>query len=164
MISPPSISRVPRGLLGFFGIKNGGRNPDALSSSVQASICLKDWYMNTNRQYARTGVNIAGTAFTAFFAAGVGEYFYVQHASFISSALGAGQTLETVLAIQDASGIRQFAVSDAGRVYGAGEIVSVQARDFWLNPGESLGVYTLQLAAGPIVLPIMTMAFNVLAD
>lgn len=161
-LTPPSINRIPGGLLGFLGIKNGGRNPDALAGYVQGCMDLTDWYLQTNRLYMRTGINIAALNFTNFYTAPPGEFWYIQHASFITSVLGAGQTIQAVPCVQDASGLRQVAVADTPAAATVGAVFSVQARDFWVMPGESLGIYTTQLAAGPIVAPIFTVAFNIL--
>lgn len=163
-LSAPALNRIPRGLLGFLGIKNGGRNPDQLATFVQGEIALFDWYMATNRQYDRAVVSIAAGAWTTFFTVPQGQYWYVQHASFVTNILTAGQTLETVIAIQDAPGLRQFNLSEPLGSRTVGAVYAASARNFWLNPGEALGLYTVQNAAPPFLNTAMTIAYCRLED
>lgn len=153
-----ALNKLPQGLLGFFDIKNGGRYPQSLAQQLQGTADLLAWYANTNRVYFRTGLNIAVLGQTTFFTVPDGEYWYVLHASFVTSVLGAGQTLEGVISFTDAAGIRNILLSENPGARTAGAVYQTQARDFWGGPGDTIGFYATQLAAGPIVAPIMSIA------
>lgn len=158
-LTPPTINKLPEGLLGFLGIKNGGRYPDQLSSTLLPVADLLAWYANTNRQYFRTAINIAALGQTTFFTVPAGEYWYVLHASFITGAMGGGQVLNGFLSFTDAAGLRNIGVNDrAAAAATVGEVFASQARDFWMGPGESIGLYASELAVGPIVAPILSIA------
>lgn len=47
-LPPPPINRHPNGLLDFFGIKNGGRNPQYLLPSLSPTIDLLQHYAQAN--------------------------------------------------------------------------------------------------------------------
>lgn len=64
-VPPPPVNRIPNGLLDFLGIKSGGRNPDALSSGLAATLDLLQWYAYTaseDFQVVRTTGIAAGGA------------------------------------------------------------------------------------------------------
>lgn len=46
----------PQGLLDFFGVKTGGRYPQRLADTLQPTIDLRDWYLESNAlEYALIG-------------------------------------------------------------------------------------------------------------
>lgn len=51
MIGAPPINKLPIGLLGFLGIKNGGRNPDALSPLLAPTWDAVQWYLSQSVVY-----------------------------------------------------------------------------------------------------------------
>ena len=42
---PAGLNAFPPGLLSFFGIKNGGRNPEDLGTILAPTLELRDWYL-----------------------------------------------------------------------------------------------------------------------
>jgi hypothetical protein len=54
-IERPPINQLPRGLLGFLGIKTGGRYPSQLLEQVQPTLDLLYWYGHANAQYVSFG-------------------------------------------------------------------------------------------------------------
>lgn len=160
ILTPPTLNKIPQGLLGFLGIKSGGRYPDSLGSQLVPVADLLLWYANTNREYVRTGINVAALAQTTFFTVPNGEYWYVQNASFVTSALTAGQTFAGKICSTDAAGLRTLIWSDDVPARTAGEVFATHTDGFFLQPGDTLGIYTTQLAAGPIVTPILAVAFS----
>lgn len=50
------IGSIPQGLLDLFAIKNGGQNPDSLTSQLQAQIDLFGFYRLFKEQYFRLGM------------------------------------------------------------------------------------------------------------
>lgn len=51
MIAPPTINRTLRGFLDFFGIKNGGNNPDQVLSAIAPVMDMFQWYAYANATY-----------------------------------------------------------------------------------------------------------------
>jgi len=150
VISPPSINRVPQGLLGFLGIKNGGQYPSALSNTLAPTFDLGECYANTNREYQTASIAVNALGQTNFHTAPIGQYWWVQHASLFTATIGAGAAYAGVLCMIDASGLVTTMLSTVTPAAGPGAVYTSQARDFWLLPGESLGVYTTGLTLGPI--------------
>lgn len=157
-LSPPTLNRIPNGLLGFLGIKNGGSNPAQLSQVLGAGFELFDWYVQTNREYFRTGINLAALGQTTFFTVPNGEWWFVCHASLVTSALGAGQTLQAGISFTDASGVRTIMVGNPPPSRTVGQVFACDSRDFWMGPGDTIGPYVTEIAAGPIVAPVLTLA------
>lgn len=150
MITNPSINRIPQGLLGFLGIKNGGRYPQELSPTLAPVVDLFDHYSNTNREYQTASVAVAALGQTNFHTVPVGQWWYCCHASLFTATIGAGAAYAGVLCMIDASGLVTTMLSSVSPAAGPGAVYTAQARQFWLGPGESLGVYTTGLTAGPI--------------
>jgi hypothetical protein len=162
-LTPPTVNRIPGGLLGFFGIQSGGRNPESISPGLLAQIDLTQWYFGTNRVYLRSSVNIAATFFTPVYQVPLGEHWYCENICYVSPTLGAGQTLETMPCLQDASGTRQNTLIQMPGSRTVGAVYAVTAGGFFMAPGEQLGLYTTQLVAGPVNAGVYTLAYARLA-
>lgn len=149
-----SINRQPGGMLGFLGIKNGGRNPDQLSTVLAPTFDTRELYLRNAIILSRINVAVAAVGFTSAGTVPVGESWYVSNAFVNSQAtLGAGQTIGGMGAAALTDGVA-FSVSrltefnrfTVGQVYAAGPV-----RDYTvLPPGTQLGFYCTDLAAGPI--------------
>lgn len=50
------IQRTPPGLLDYFGIKNGGRNPQSLAEVVAPVLDLDRWYKVSDEEYLTGGI------------------------------------------------------------------------------------------------------------
>ena len=48
------IQNIPQGLLGFFQLKNAGRNPEALTRTLQGVFDLRKWYLLNDTQESVT--------------------------------------------------------------------------------------------------------------
>lgn len=64
------LQTLPQGMLGFFQLKNAGKNPTDMPEVLQPVLELRDWYFQTNNQI------MAGTD-TAIAAAGTFAYLTV---------------------------------------------------------------------------------------
>lgn len=64
------IQTNPVGLLGFFQLKNMGKNPSEFMESLQPALEMRDWYLQTNSEI-RSGVD------AAIAAAGTARYLEV---------------------------------------------------------------------------------------
>jgi hypothetical protein len=159
ILTPATINRTPQGLLGFFGIKNGGENPQRFGTILQPVLDLGEWYRATNRIYARQSTNVAATGGLTYFTVPQSEAWFINDASFVTNLLTAGQTLAGAIAYVDPSGLNQVLASEPLPAATVGITYTARASRFWLMPGESLQFYTTQLVAGPIVAPLMSISY-----
>jgi len=157
-LSPPRLNKIPNGLLGFLGIKNGGHNPEELAPQLSAGFELFHWYTQTNREFFRTAINLTALGQTTFFTVPAGEWWYVLHASLVTSVLGAGQTLQAAIGFTDAPGLRTIIVQNPPPSRTVGQVFTCNASGFWVGPGDTIGPYVTELAAGPIVSPVFTLS------
>ena len=147
----PNINKLPLGLLGFLGIKNGGTYPQELSNILSPVWDLGALYMNANSESSVAVLALAGIGSQAFFTVPNGEAWYVLLASGATGTLGAGQTIELALQTTDAAGLVTIAVSpmSGSRTVGQRCAQSLPAPVF-CGPGSTFGVNATQFAAGPI--------------
>lgn len=143
-LPPPPIQIFPSGLLGFFGIKNGGRNPQELAQLLSPTVELLPWYLATRRETI-SGVQIGVTGLNTYSFGGPpqNEAWYVHYAGIrATTAIAAGATWagRMALAIPTAAGTTIVSVGDGpARVGQAGEFASVEpARDVWVFPNEAI--------------------------
>ena len=64
-LTPPVISKLPLGLLGFFGIKNGGEYPQTLGHSISPTFDQLELLAINYRELLAMSVVPAGLGFTA---------------------------------------------------------------------------------------------------
>lgn len=155
MIGQPPINRQPGGLLGFLGIKNGGRNPDQLSNVLAPTWDSAEVYLRTNYILSRINVAVNAVGFVQAGTVPPGESWYVHNAFGNSqAALGAGVVLGGTVAAALIDGVA-FSVAGlvapvratAGQVWASCE----QTRPYQLlPPGTALGFYCTEIAGGPV--------------
>lgn len=71
------INRAPLGILGFLGIKNGGRNPRVLGDVLSPTWDLSMLYLNNEPTYAERVFTQSATGYTMIFEVPPGEVWYV---------------------------------------------------------------------------------------
>jgi hypothetical protein len=164
ILSNPTVSKLPYGLLGFLGVKNGGAYPGFLGDTFVPTInetyfqlCLASW---GEEFHIANGATAAGPgAFQAFNTALVvplGEVWYVGMLS-VRITTGAGETITTNIAIRRpnaAAGSNHIAVSDPVSVV-ASQFADLRCpRPFFAGNGDEIGMW-IQAAsgAGPLVRP-----------
>lgn len=152
-----AINRLPTGLLGFLGIKNGGEYPKTLGTELVPTINLAPWYLQANVIALRfTPVSVSAIGFNSLAQIPNDQAWAVVSAKMNSNAaLGAGVTLKGFMAaaIND-----NFGVSNVAPLAGyfnatVGEVwVSAQfyPQPIILQPGTQLGAYVTNIAAGPV--------------
>ena len=159
MIGVPPINRIPGGLLGFLGIKNGGRNPDALSNVLVPQLDLTEVYLRTNYVLARIDTTVAAVGFTGAGTVPAGQAWYVSNVfANTPAALGAGQVLRgcPAAALPDGVAFSVCPLADpretlTNYVYECGP----PARPYQLlPPGTAIGFYCHGLAAGPFTVTV----------
>lgn len=149
-IAPP-INRIPWGLLGFMGIKNGGRNPSALADFVQPGWDLSELYLQTNSEFFSTSGNINALGYNLGFSSSLAEVTWVHGYSVVTSTLTAGQTLNACIMVADQNGITGVAYGNLQTQAAPGNrFLLALERPVILSPGQQIGFYVSNVAAGPI--------------
>lgn len=74
---PAPLNRAPDGLLGFLGIKNGGKNPQFLAEYCQPVFDLYEHYLNTAPDYSYIEATVNATGEVIYLLANPGEVLYV---------------------------------------------------------------------------------------
>jgi hypothetical protein len=151
MLTPPTINKSPGGLLGFLGLKNGGRNPSQFGELVAPTWDLSPLYLYTNTEYTETLPSAAAIGYVPAFTVPNGEFWYVHEYGVYSAVLGAGQSVTWALAMRDPGGSIVVNLTPAATVTVVGTRgVLGTLLDRALSPGTTLGLYVTQLAAGPV--------------
>lgn len=142
------ISRIPQGILGFLGIKNGGRNPRYLVDQLAPTWDMTSLYLENAAQYQSTVSTLNATGYLALFSAPPGELWLVTDYS-VDLATGAGEAWQGVLSRATANNLAQVRLAD-DRTFGASAWGAMVApRNLYLAPGESLGIST-DSVTGPV--------------
>jgi hypothetical protein len=153
----PNINRLPLGLLGFLGIKNGGRYPQELSDTLAPTWDLSDIYLNANAENRVDVLAIAALGSQAFFTVPAGEAWYVIIASAATGTLGAGVTIELGLQTTDAAALVTTALTQMSGARTVGQRCAVALeRGIYLPPGSTFGINCTQLVAGPVNVTLAT--------
>lgn len=153
----PAINRLPQGLLGFLGIKNGGRYPQEIADVLAPVWDLADLYLNTNSETRADVLAIAAIGSQAFWTVPNGECWYVTLASCATGTLGAGQTIELGLQTTDAAGLVTIAVSPMSGSRTVGQRCAQSLpQPVIVGPGATFGINCTQLAAGPVNVTVAT--------
>ena len=147
----PNINKLPLGLLGFLGIKNGGRYPEELSNILSGTWDLGPLYLDTNSENSSAVLAIAGIGSQAFFTVPVGQAWWVRYGSAATGTLGAGQTIQLGLQTTDAAGLVTTAINQMSQSRTVGQrCATALERDVILGPGATFGINCTELVAGPV--------------
>lgn len=153
-LTPAVLQIIPRGLLGFLGLKNGGRNPSRLAEFVQPTFELFNYYFETNSLNYQlgpvAGAGVGDGDFSAVSpAVAQDECRYVSRYT-VRALVPAGTTWSVAPAIQvrtNPAGARSsYLVGPPVRHTGgaAQELVMAPAdRPFWMPPDSLFGFVTL---------------------
>jgi hypothetical protein len=137
------ISRIPAGLIGFLGIKNGGMYPQELAPTLLPTWDVGDLYLQYGAQLggAVGGVSVAGYGVTV--APPPGEVWCL-HDIGCSVTTGAGEAWTGALCRSSTSGGTTVPISQ-GAILGASanDVLIAQHNECYLCPGENLGLLTL---------------------
>jgi hypothetical protein len=164
ILSNPTVSKLPYGLLGLLGIKNGGKYPGYLGDTIIPTfdgnwmqLLLGSW---GEEFHIAAGTTAAGPgAFQSFNTALVvptGEVWYVGLMS-VRVSTGAGETITTNIATRRpnaAAGSNHISVSDPVSVIASQFADLRMPEPFYAGPGDEIGMW-IQAAsgAGPTVRP-----------
>lgn len=167
-LTPPVINRVPRGLLDYFGLKNGGENPHAILADISPGFDVLDWftepdlevYYGTGSHNAvgnTTGLSASGRAFGGSAVVARDWMFVCRRAAVYIQGGGA-----TVTSYRASIGGLRMPLNVTGLTptrYATGtteawtsgdyySVVFVPDRPVWLRPGESIYAQTERIAGG----------------
>ena len=56
-LTPAVVQKQPAGLLDYFGIKNGGKNPQSLAEVIAPVLDLDRWYKVADEEYLTGGIS-----------------------------------------------------------------------------------------------------------
>jgi len=160
-LKPAPISRIPRGLLAFLGLRTGGRNPAFLRGDVQPVLDVERWMQQSDTEQFQVGsqnANVLGDFDWLAFAGAIPQTqgrWVLQYQ--VRCIVPAGSTLELQPTVQirlNGTGARaSFAVGPkVGTSQAvASEIVVAHAPyPFWQPPDSILGFMVTRVSgAGP---------------
>jgi len=139
------INRQPVGLLGFLGIKNGGRNPQTLGEVLVPQWDLSELYLNSSPQYVEVISTEAGVGYTVAIGPPQGELWYVFDAG-LEVGTGVGVTWSGYLARAAANNAIAVPMTDLYSVVASSRVTLSIKHPVVLAPGESLGWNTRAVA------------------
>lgn len=137
-----TISRIPTGLLGFLGIKNGGEYPQRLINLLSPTWDLASLYLNTNEIRFASVDAVIGTGYNVVLQPNPGEVFVLHEAS-ASYVNAAGEAISIGLARASQNNLTIVNVTDLINIGAStGGIATLQYRSPLVIPaGENFGVF-----------------------
>lgn len=142
------INRQPKGLLGFLGIKNTGRNPSTLAEQMLGTWDLSSLYLVNGAEYAQRTDNATVTTTIIGDGPAVGEVWYVHEYGARTANLLAGETVSFAIGIYGPAGTNVFVPTTSLTAVSAvpGDRYCVASnRPVILTPGETLGLFVTDI-------------------
>jgi len=141
-----SLQVLPKGLLGFLELKNGGKFPQRLGSEALLPVIqLLDWYAQTNSEVLITAPSAAALGVVSFGELVVPplECWYVSDFVCDTDVLGAGDTIDMRLGYVQANSGLGFRVSQSTGTESAGAQATTNPlnRPFFVLPADGLIVH-----------------------
>ena len=150
-LTPAVISKLPLGLLGFFGIKNGGQYPQSINPTIAPTLDMAPILSANYRELvfvapiAALGfvtANLNGGALPG--AVPAGELWYVQAAS-VFAFTGVGDAITGTLEVRNSTtGLASAwhrALSSVITVGASTTQLHPGISDVWLTPGDTIGFW-----------------------
>jgi hypothetical protein len=150
------INRQPYGLLSFFGIKNSGRNPEALAGTIAPTLDLSRWYLEQNSQSSATNQAVAAVGFTSVLTVPDFQTWCILGVSVNSQAvLGAGVTLciGGAWSRNPASNVVRPLTTFPERDFTTGQVAVAWSEGnlcTFAPAGSQVGIYCSRIVAGPV--------------
>lgn len=137
-----AISRIPLGLLGFLGIKNGGEYPQRLINLLAPVWDLSSLYLNTSEIHWASVDGLVGPGYNITMQPNPGEVFVLHEAS-VSYANAAGEAISIGLARALQNNTTVVNVTELVNIGAAtGSIAALVDRSPLIIPaGENFGVF-----------------------
>jgi len=155
------IQVVPRGLLGFFQLKNAGENPVELGSMLSPTIESRDWYFSSRAEpliggssilvpNASTNLVLSGSSVPA------NEHWWIERIM-IRAILIAGETLTAAIGSTMESGL-EYLLSETLTAPAGPSGFRLQAdRPFFAPSGTTFGVAVSQATTAGNITVVLTM-------
>lgn len=153
-MNPAFINRIPSGLLGFLGIKNGGENPQQLSNILVPMLDLIPLYDLQGVEYSQA-VSTLGAGVTTFGIPGSNNrpssFFHTLNFG-VAVNCGAGANCYYQIGVYRAS--QAFFVPLGPIVYADNAVASTiwtgsAAVDVWTGPDEQLAINCYSVSGAP---------------
>ena len=148
MDRPPPINLTPPGLLGFLGIKNGGRNPQSLGETLAPVWDFSDLYFLQGLRFEDTTSTVNAAGYVIEHQCPENEVHLI-HAMSLFVRCGVGESITFTLDWAQFNNLIAVAVTDSRQVGASTDAVVTLPRPIWLSPGESLG-YGIANIAGVV--------------
>lgn len=133
-----SISRIPAGILGFLGIKNGGQYPQRLTADLVPTWDLSALYLAYGAQVAGLTSNFNSIGYTQCISPPPGEV-WVLHDFSVAAQAGAGEAAKICLARAPNAAVNVVDISDQVDITASTTKVAVLMRPIILCPGDTAG-------------------------
>jgi hypothetical protein len=165
-VVPAAISKLPLGILGFLGIKNGGEYPREMAGFYQPQLELLSMLAGVHAEelhLVNNALPAAGStgAFSTPLVVPNDQVWYVI-AGGIRITTGAGEAWTGVVAI------RQFGTASPNNIVPISDMVTVGASAFvnlrlagapiWLTPGTEVVTQTSTITGAPVSRPALRFA------
>lgn len=151
------INRVPQGLLGFLGIKNGGENPKQLSNVLVPTWNTTALYQYGNSEVSTVLVAINAVGSQAYVTVPAGEMWAILQQSAGCDTLGAGQTIEFSTNWTDPASLVNI---ETGLMSGPRTVgqraTALMSAPYYASAGSILGINCTQIVAGPVNVRLKT--------
>lgn len=137
---PPPLQRPPTGLLGFFGIKNGGKNPGSLGDVLLPTFRTREIYEASNFQFFNQRTFLGGVpAFIFNLTVPQGELWHVLFYNVLVTTF-AGDAFSGYVGYRDTPTSLTGPMSPSITLGANSAASTFVPQDLWLTSGESLGV------------------------
>lgn len=122
------IQTIAGGLLGFFQLKNNGLNPVEMPEVLQPVLELREWYWETNHEFANNVVTDPTAGGTTQLSMGItvppGENWALLDYS-VACSLGANQVIKAALGVNMPVTVGFVTLSDSELFVGADDALAV---------------------------------------
>lgn len=137
------ISRIPAGLLGFLGIKNGGEYPQEIAKILAPTWELRELYLEYGAQLGGATGSVNAAGYLAVATCPPGEVWCL-HDIGCSFDVGAAEAWNGSLCRSSTSGGTTVPISASSSVPASTRVVTIAPHvPVYLTPGENLGLLTL---------------------
>lgn len=159
--NPPPLNRQPLGLLGYLGIKNGGKYPQTLAETLAPTLELSDLYYKAGQLSTSAASAVTGSLDNFYFfgatTADQSRVLMVHYAGIETQQFVATQELGISWRVTDQSQLVSTPIGDSdfllAPVSNNARLIAGIRRPVLLYPGQLLGfsVNRLVLAAQPSI-------------